>query len=105
MYSERLVDWHFWIATVGILLYISSMWVSGVMEGLMWRQYTPEGFLAYSFVETVSAKHVENIVRVLGGLMYLSGALIMIYNVVRTVMPSTEQAPVRLAGASVPEAV
>jgi cytochrome c oxidase cbb3-type subunit 1 len=89
MWSNRLIEWHFWIATTGILLYITSMWVSGIMEGLMWRQYTPQGFLAYSFIETVSAKHVENIVRLVGGLMYLSGTLIMAFNIVRTIrMPS-----------------
>ena len=85
MYSDRLIEWHFWIATTGVLLYITAMWVSGVMEGLMWRAYTPQGFLAYSFIETVAAKHVENIVRLLGGLMYLGGFLIMIYNVARTI--------------------
>ena len=90
MYSDRLIEWHFWIATTGILLYITAMWVSGIMEGLMWRAYTPDGFLAYSFIETVAAKHIEYMVRTLGGLMYLSGALIMIYNVIRTVgMPSS----------------
>jgi cytochrome c oxidase cbb3-type subunit 1 len=89
MWSNRLIEWHFWIATTGILLYITSMWVSGIMEGLMWRQYTPQGFLAYSFIETVSAKHVENIVRLVGGLMYLSGTLIMVFNIWRTIrMPS-----------------
>ncbi len=91
MYSNRLIEWHFWIATTGILLYIAAMWVSGIMEGLMWRQYTPQGFLAYSFVETVAAKHIENVIRLVGGLMYLSGAAIMTYNVWRTIrMPSTE---------------
>ncbi|OHB36857.1 MAG: cytochrome-c oxidase, cbb3-type subunit I, partial [Phenylobacterium sp. RIFCSPHIGHO2_01_FULL_70_10] len=85
LYSNNLVEWHFWIATTGILLYICAMWVSGIMEGLMWREYTPQGFLANSFVETVSAKHIENIIRTLGGLMYLSGAVIMSYNLWRTV--------------------
>ncbi len=90
LYSDRLVEWHFWIATTGILLYISAMWVSGIMEGLMWREYTPQGFLANSFVETVAAKHVENIVRMIGGLMYLAGAIIMSYNLWRTVrMPDS----------------
>ena len=84
LYSNALVEWHFWIATLGILLYITSMWVSGVMEGLMWRAYTPQGFLAHTFVETVAAKHVENMVRTLGGAMYLAGVLIMIYNLWRT---------------------
>ncbi len=68
------------------------MWVSGIMEGLMWREYTPQGFLANSFVETVSAKHVENVIRMVGGLMYLSGAVIMAYNLWRTIrMPSATQ--------------
>ena len=68
----------------------SAMWVSGIMEGLMWREYTPQGFLANSFVETVAAKHIENVIRTLGGLMYLSGAVIMSYNLWRTVrMPSS----------------
>jgi cytochrome c oxidase cbb3-type subunit I len=89
MWSTRLIEWHFWIATTGILLYITAMWVSGIMEGLMWREYTPQGFLANSFIETVSAKHVENIVRMVGGLMYLSGTLIMSFNIWRTIrMPS-----------------
>ena len=91
LYSNTLVEWHFWIATTGILLYISSMWVSGVMEGLMWREYTPQGFLAYSFVEVVAARHVELVIRTVGGLMYLIGALIMSYNLWRTVkLPSSE---------------
>lgn len=93
LFSNTLVEWHFWIATTGILLYISSMWVSGVMEGLMWREYTPQGFLAYSFVEVVAARHVELVIRTVGGLMYLIGALIMIYNLWRTVrLPSSQSA-------------
>lgn len=92
LYSNRLVEWHFWIATTGILLYICAMWVSGIMEGLMWREYTPQGFLANSFVETVAAKHIENVVRAVGGLMYLGGAVIMAYNLWRTIrMPSSAQ--------------
>jgi cytochrome c oxidase cbb3-type subunit 1 len=91
LYSDKLVEWHFWIATTGIVLYICAMWVSGIMEGLMWREYTPQGFLAWSFIETVSAKHVENVIRTIGGAMFLSGTLIMIYNLWRTVrLPSVE---------------
>jgi cytochrome c oxidase cbb3-type subunit I len=95
LYSDRLVEWHFWIATTGILLYIAAMWVSGIMEGLMWREYTPQGFLANSFVETVAAKHIENVIRTVGGLMFLSGAVIMSYNLLRTIrMPSVaDEAP------------
>ena len=84
MYSRALIDWHFWIATLGIVLYITSMWVSGIMEGLMWRAYD-NGFLQYAFVDTVEAKHVENIIRMLGGLLFTAGALIMVYNVWRTI--------------------
>jgi cytochrome c oxidase cbb3-type subunit 1 len=84
LYSDQLVEWHFWISTIGILLYITAMWVSGIMEGLMWRAYTPDGFLAYSFVQTVEAKHVEFVVRALGGLLYLTGTVIMAYNLART---------------------
>jgi cytochrome c oxidase cbb3-type subunit I len=94
LYSNALVEWHFWIATIGIVLYITSMWVSGIMEGLMWRAYNSYGFLEYSFVETVSAKHISYVIRALGGGLYLSGALIMIYNLVRTArgdVPASER--------------
>ncbi|HVY87956.1 MAG TPA: cytochrome-c oxidase, cbb3-type subunit I [Hyphomonadaceae bacterium] len=84
LYSNALVEWHFWIATLGIVLYICAMWVSGIMEGLMWRAYNEFGFLQYSFVETVSAKHIEYVIRSVGGGLYLIGALIMVYNLVRT---------------------
>jgi hypothetical protein len=58
LYSLRLVDWHFWLATIGIVLYIAAMWVSGIMQGLMWREYDDQGFLVnYSFIETVNAMH------------------------------------------------
>lgn len=103
MYSSKLIEWHFWIATTGILLYIAAMWVSGIMEGLMWREYTPQGFLAYSFIETVSAKHVENIIRTVGGLMFLAGALIMCVNVWLTIrMPSVSEEEPTVAAAPVP---
>ncbi len=95
LYSNALVEWHFWIATTGILLYITAMWVSGIMEGLMWREYTPDGFLANSFIETVAAKHVENVIRTIGGLMFLTGTVIMSYNLWRTVrLPSRADANV-----------
>ncbi len=84
LYSNTLVEWHFWIASIGIVLYITSMWVSGIMEGLMWRAYNEFGFLEYSFIETVSAKHISYIIRAAGGGMFLIGALIMCYNLVRT---------------------
>jgi cytochrome c oxidase cbb3-type subunit 1 len=84
LYSNALVEWHFWISTLGIVLYITSMWVAGVMQGLMWRAYNELGFLEYSFVETVEAMHPYYIIRAVGGLLYLVGALIMAYNLWRT---------------------
>ena len=98
LYSNALVEWHFWIATTGIVLYITAMWVSGIMEGLMWREYTPDGYLANSFIETVAAKHIENVIRTVGGLMFLSGTLIMSYNLWRTIrMPSSESSETAIA--------
>ncbi len=85
LYSLKLVNTHLWISTVGIVLYIASMWVSGIMEGLMWRSYDSMGFLEYSFIETVAAKHNLYLIRALGGLLFLSGALIMVYNLIKTV--------------------
>jgi len=84
LYSLRLVEWHFWIATLGILLYITSMWVSGILQGLMWRAYDSLGFLEYSFVETVEAMHPFYFIRATGGLMFLAGSVIMVYNLWRT---------------------
>ncbi|MFM1813580.1 MAG: hypothetical protein RLZ98_275 [Pseudomonadota bacterium] len=85
LYSIRLVEWHFWIATIGILLYITSMWVSGITQGLMWRAYDSLGFLKYSFVETVEAMFTPYVIRASGGTLFLIGSLIMAYNVWRTV--------------------
>ncbi|MFC7048514.1 cytochrome-c oxidase, cbb3-type subunit I [Emcibacter nanhaiensis] len=85
LYSLKLVNWHFWISTVGIVFYITAMWVSGIMQGLMWRAYNELGFLEYSFVETVEAMHPYYIIRATGGLLFVLGALIMIYNLWMTV--------------------
>jgi cytochrome c oxidase cbb3-type subunit I len=84
LYSHALVEWHFWVSTIGIVFYITAMWVSGIMQGLMWRAYNEFGFLEYSFVETVEAMHPYYIIRAFGGLLYLSGAFIMAYNLYRT---------------------
>jgi cytochrome c oxidase cbb3-type subunit 1 len=70
---------------MGIVLYITSMWVSGILQGLMWRAYDAQGFLEYSFVETVAAMHPFYVIRAAGGLLYLSGFLIMVYNCWRTI--------------------
>ncbi len=84
LYSMALVGWHFWTATIGIVLYITAMWVSGIMQGLMWRAYDSFGFLEYSFIETVEAMHPFYAIRALGGLLFVIGALIMCYNLWRT---------------------
>ncbi|TGD44756.1 cytochrome-c oxidase, cbb3-type subunit I [Pseudotabrizicola sediminis] len=85
LYSLKLVSWHFWLATIGIVLYASAMWVSGIMEGLMWREVDANGYLVNAFADTVAAKYPMNVVRMLGGLLYLSGGLIMCYNLWMTV--------------------
>jgi cytochrome c oxidase cbb3-type subunit I len=85
LYSLALVSLHFWTATIGIVLYITAMWVSGILQGLMWRAYDTLGFLEYSFVETVEAMHPFYVIRALGGALYLIGALIMVYNCWRTI--------------------
>ncbi|MFZ5610549.1 MAG: cytochrome-c oxidase, cbb3-type subunit I [Pseudomonadota bacterium] len=84
LYSLALVEWHFWIATIGILLYVTSMWVAGIQQGLFWRAYDEMGFLIYAFIETVNELHVGYIVRALGGTLFLIGSLIMAYNLWRT---------------------
>ena len=92
LYSLRLVNWHFWVSTIGIVLYITSMWVAGILQGLMWRAYNSLGFLEYSFIETVEAMHPFYVIRALGGALFLAGALIMCWNIYRTiVMPSAEE--------------
>jgi cytochrome c oxidase cbb3-type subunit 1 len=84
LYSERLVEAHFWLSTIGILFYITSMWVSGIMQGLMWRAYNEFGFLEYSFVESVKEMKPYYIIRAVGGLMFMAGACVMAYNLWRT---------------------
>lgn len=86
MYSTRLINLHFWVATIGVVLYISSMWVSGVTEGVMWREVGADGTLTHEFIKGVETVRPLRMLRVLGGLMYLSGMLVMAYNVLRTAM-------------------
>jgi cytochrome c oxidase cbb3-type subunit 1 len=85
LYSIRMVSWHFWLATLGIVVYASVMWVSGIQQGLMWRAYDDQGFLVYSFAESVAAMHPYYVVRALGGGLFLAGALIMVFNVYMTI--------------------
>jgi cytochrome c oxidase cbb3-type subunit 1 len=91
MYSPRAVELHFWVATIGIVLYIAAMWIAGVMQGLMWRAVNPDGTLVYSFVESVKATYPFYVIRVLGGLLYLSGMLIMGWNTVMTIRSGKAQ--------------
>jgi cytochrome c oxidase cbb3-type subunit 1 len=86
MYSVKAIETHFWIATVGIVLYIAAMWIAGVMQGLMWRAVNPDGTLVYTFVESVKATYPYYVVRLVGGLLYLTGMLIMLWNTVMTAM-------------------
>ncbi len=91
LYSLRLVSWHFWLSTIGIVLYITAMWISGIMQGLMWRAYDQFGFLQYSFVETVAAMHPYYVIRAGGGVLFLLGGLILVYNVWRTIQGDVKQ--------------
>ena len=95
MYSVKAIEVHFWVATIGIVLYIAAMWIAGVMQGLMWRAINPDGTLTYTFVESVKATYPFYVIRVLGGLLYLSGMLVMAWNVWKTAAGSSYR-PVRI---------
>ena len=98
LYSLRMVNWHFWLATIGIVFYAASMWVAGITQGLMWREYGADGYLVNSFVETVAALHPMFVLRALGGLLYLSGAIIMVVNVWATILGKLrDEAPMQTA--------
>jgi len=84
MYSMKAVEVHFWTATIGIVIYIASMWIAGVMQGLMWRAVNPDGTLTYTFVESVKATFPFYVLRLLGGALYLTGMLIMLWNLIKT---------------------
>jgi cytochrome c oxidase cbb3-type subunit 1 len=85
MASVRLVTLHFWVATIGIVLYIAAMWIAGVTQGLMWRAVNPDGTLTYTFVESTKASMPFYYIRLLGGTLYLSGMFLMAWNVLKTV--------------------
>ena len=98
MYSLRMVNWHFWLATLGIVFYTSSMWVAGITQGLMWREYGADGYLVNSFADAVAAIHPMYVLRVMGGLFYLSGAIVMTTNIWRTILGHLrEEAPLHSA--------
>ncbi|HVO08767.1 MAG TPA: cytochrome-c oxidase, cbb3-type subunit I [Burkholderiaceae bacterium] len=85
MYSVSAINLHFWISTLGIVLYIAAMWIAGVMQGLMWRALNPDGTLVYTFVESVKATFPFYLIRLTGGLLYLIGMGVMAWNVVMTI--------------------
>lgn len=85
LYSLRLVEWHFWLASIGIILYVTSMWYSGISQGVMWRAYDDAGFLKYSFIEIVEAIKPYHLTRIVGGIFFLLGGLVMVYNIIRTI--------------------
>ncbi|MEE4246143.1 MAG: cytochrome-c oxidase, cbb3-type subunit I [Kangiellaceae bacterium] len=94
MYSVKLINWHFWIATVGVVLYIAAMWIAGVMEGLMWRAFNDDGTLTYTFVQSLEAKYPYYAIRLFGGVLFLAGMFIMAYNMVKTMMGLTDNSGV-----------
>ena len=90
MYSESLINTHFWVSTIGVVLYIAAMWIAGVMQGLMWRAIEDDGTLTYTFIESIKATYPYYVVRVGGGLLFLIGMLIMAYNVFKTIFSGEE---------------
>jgi len=96
MYSTRAIDLHFWVSTIGVVMYIASMWIAGVMQGLMWRAFNDDGSLTYTFIETIAATKPYYVVRLLGGTLYLSGMFVMAWNVWHT-MRNKRPEPVRAA--------
>jgi cytochrome c oxidase cbb3-type subunit 1 len=104
MYSVKAITLHFWIATVGIVLYITAMWIAGVMQGLMWRAMTSEGTLTYSFVESVKATYPFYAIRLAGGVLYLGGMLVMAWNVWKTLAAGRAQDAPIPAGAALAHA-
>jgi cytochrome c oxidase cbb3-type subunit I len=100
MWSVRLIDVHFWIATIGVVLYVTAMWIAGVMQGLMWRATNADGTLTYTFVESLKATYPYYAVRLGGGLLFLIGMFLMLYNVIRTIVPETRTEPLAAPAAA-----
>lgn len=93
MFSVKAVDLHFWLHTVGVVLYIASMWIAGVMQGLMWRATNADGTLTYAFVEGLAATYPYYFIRLLGGVLVVGGMLVMAWNVVKTLQGAKNLAP------------
>jgi cytochrome c oxidase cbb3-type subunit 1 len=95
MWSTRLIDTHFWVHTIGVVFYIASMWIAGVMQGLMWRATNEDGTLTYTFVESLAATYPYYLIRLLGGVLVLAGMIVMAWNVWQTwrIARSVEDTP------------
>ena len=105
MWSVRLITAHFWIATLGVVLYIAAMWIAGVMQGLMWRATNPDGTLTYAFAEAVKATYPFYAIRLAGGTLFLAGMLLMAWNVMRTIaIGKAAEAPIPPASGALPAA-
>jgi cbb3-type cytochrome c oxidase subunit I len=93
LWSLRLAETHFWLATLGIVLYVTPMWISGVTQGLMWRAVNPDGSLTYTFADSVAAIHVYDVIRAGGGAIFLAGAVLMFWNVIQTIRQGSSEIP------------
>ena len=93
MYSDRLINTHFWMSTIGVVIYIASMWIAGLMQGLMWRAVNDDGTLTYSFVESLQQTYPYYVVRFIGGLLFTAGMFVMAYNVWKTIQGPNVQVP------------
>jgi cytochrome c oxidase cbb3-type subunit 1 len=102
MHSVKAIDTHFWLHTIGVVFYIASMWIAGVMQGLMWRATNADGTLTYSFVEALNATYPYYLFRLAGGLLVLSGMFLMAWNMVKTLQgaKSTAAQPIMAPDAS-----
>ncbi|MFA5952131.1 MAG: cytochrome-c oxidase, cbb3-type subunit I [Hyphomicrobium sp.] len=91
LWSTKLIEYHFWLASMGIVLYITSMWISGITQGLMWKAYDEYGFLQYSFSESVAMLYPYYVVRALGGILFLAGGVLFAVNLFQTILGSYRQ--------------
>jgi cytochrome c oxidase cbb3-type subunit 1 len=96
MYSTKLIEQHFWVHTIGVVLYIASMWIAGVMQGLMWRATNADGTLTYTFVESLKATYPYYAGRLAGGVLVLLGMFLMLYNVLKTFGMARDRAPIAI---------
>jgi len=92
MYSTGLINTHFWMSTIGVVVYIVAMWISGIMQGLMWKAVNADGSLTYTFAESVSATHPYYVMRLIGGFIFFSGMLVMAYNLIMTARTAERRA-------------